>query len=214
MVTTALKGFARYWLLRLAWGVFVLGLGTGGWGAEVQILSLSHDGLLVWTNASLNTSCRVEWASSAAGPWFSSWPLTNILVTNHEPISVAVPMFYRVVSTPAQLLVHVTPEEFLNQVTNHLGHTNYVILDVRTPGEFEWGHVKAGTNIDYYSASFETELSQLDREKVYLLYCASGSRSSAALITMRRLGFRTVYNLLNGFWSLSSLPEASPYLEP
>jgi hypothetical protein len=41
-----------------------------------------------------------------------------------------------------------------------------VILDVRTPGEYQSGHVKGATNLDYY-ANFEAEVQKLPKDKIY-----------------------------------------------
>jgi len=77
--------------------------------AQVVITSLDREGELTWTNAVSNATYRVEWATSANGPWNRFDALTNlnfISATNdsvsvHVPVSVQVPMFYRVVWTDA-----------------------------------------------------------------------------------------------------------------
>lgn len=69
--------------------------------SDVVITGFTPNGLLTCTNLTLNSTCRVEWAASAAGPWSSSWSnLTGIVVGSNRLFSVAVPMFYRVVMTP------------------------------------------------------------------------------------------------------------------
>lgn len=80
---------------------------------------------------------------------------------------------------------------------------NEIILDIRTPQEFEAGKIYGAINIDFYSATFQKTLEKLDREKTYLIYCNSGNRSKAALGIMRNLGFQTVYELSGGIqeWS-------------
>ncbi len=76
-----------------------------------------------------------------------------------------------------------------------------VILDVRTPGEYQSGHVKGAMNIDYY-ANFEAEAQKLPRDKVYLLHCASGRRSGEATAILRRMGY-TAYNI-GGFGTVKN----------
>ena len=68
-----------------------------------------------------------------------------------------------------------------------------VILDVRTPGEYQNGHVKGAMNVDYY-ANFEAEVQKLPKDRIYLLHCASGRRSGEATAIMRRLGYKA-YNI-------------------
>lgn len=77
----------------------------------------------------------------------------------------------------------------------------YVIIDIRTPQEFNSEHIQGAINIDYYSPTFEEEISSLDKDKKYLFYCRSGSRSSNALPLFRELGFREVYELQGGIQS-------------
>jgi rhodanese-related sulfurtransferase len=76
-----------------------------------------------------------------------------------------------------------------------------VILDVRTPGEYQSGHVKGAMNVDYY-ANFEAEVQKLPKDKIYLLHCASGRRSGEATAIMRQLGYKA-YNM-GGFGAVKS----------
>ena len=45
-----------------------------------------------------------------------------------------------------------------------------VILDIRTPKEFQAGHLKGATNIDFLADGFADRLAKLDREKPYVVY--------------------------------------------
>jgi rhodanese-related sulfurtransferase len=76
-----------------------------------------------------------------------------------------------------------------------------VILDVRTPGEYQSSHVKGAMNVDYY-ADFEAEVQKLPKDKIYLLHYASGRRSGEATAIMRRLGYKA-YNM-GGFDAVKS----------
>jgi rhodanese-related sulfurtransferase len=76
-----------------------------------------------------------------------------------------------------------------------------VILDVRTPGEYQSGHVKGAMNVNYY-ANFEAEVQKLPKDKIYLLHCASERRSGEATAIMRRLGYKA-YNM-GGFGAVKS----------
>jgi phage shock protein E len=69
------------------------------------------------------------------------------------------------------------------------------IIDVRTPGEFAEGHLEGAVNIDCADESFVVEISLLDREETYLLYCRSGARSENAMVYMQGMGFSDVVNL-------------------
>jgi len=76
-----------------------------------------------------------------------------------------------------------------------------VILDVRTPDEYQRGHVKGAMNVSNY-ANFEAEVQKLPKDKIYLLHCASGRRSGEATAIMRRLGYKA-YNI-GGFGAVKS----------
>ncbi len=75
-----------------------------------------------------------------------------------------------------------------------------VILDVRTPGEYQSGHVKGAQNIDFYD-NFEQAIQKLPKDKIYYLHCASGRRSGSATEIMRKHGFKA-YNI-GGFGAVA-----------
>ena len=83
-----------------------------------------------------------------------------------------------------------------------------VILDIRTPEEFNSGRIQGAINIDFYGKDFESKLAELDPSTPYKLYCNSGNRSANALDTMKKLGFTDVVELEGGIvaWNKSKLP--------
>ncbi len=90
-------------------------------------------------------------------------------------------------------------------------HDNVVILDVRTPIEYDMSHIPGSANVDVQDESFEEMLSQLDRDKTYIVQCTKnpvGGRSSRALESMQKLGFRNLYSLEGGYvaWKDADLP--------
>ncbi|MBK9730772.1 MAG: rhodanese-like domain-containing protein [Chitinophagaceae bacterium] len=76
---------------------------------------------------------------------------------------------------------------------------NVVILDVRTPEEYKEGHIPQSVLLNYYDSDFETKIDALDKNKTYLVYCASGGRSSKASAMMSGKEFKEIYNLQGGF---------------
>lgn len=84
-----------------------------------------------------------------------------------------------------------------------------VILDVRTPKEFEGGHIAGAVNIDFLADDFEDHLQKLDKEKKYLVYCMVGKRSEKASELMKNSGFKQVNELMGGYreWSAADLPD-------
>ena len=83
-----------------------------------------------------------------------------------------------------------------------------VILDIRTPEEFDSGHIDGSVNIDFYDADFADQIGDLDRDTQYVVYCRSGNRSGQAMDLFAELQFNTVYELGEGIvaWSAAGLP--------
>lgn len=83
-----------------------------------------------------------------------------------------------------------------------------VLVDVRTPEEFTAGHLAGALNIDLQAATFERDVSALDRSATYLVYCRSGNRSATATALMGQLGFDEVYELQDGIvaWQAAGFP--------
>ena len=52
------------------------------------------------------------------------------------------------------------------------------VLDVRTPAEFDGGHLAEAINVDYLSADFRGRMAGFDRTLPYVMYCRSGNRSA------------------------------------
>ncbi len=75
-----------------------------------------------------------------------------------------------------------------------------VILDVRTKDEVDEGRIPNSIHIDIHKGQeFLDELSTLDKDKNYYIYCKSGGRSGQACSIMNQLGFKNTYNLIGGF---------------
>lgn len=70
------------------------------------------------------------------------------------------------------------------------------IVDVRTAGEFQMGHIPGAINVPVDQLG--TQAQGWDRDKTYLIYCATGSRSQAAVSTMESLGFNSIVHFAPG----------------
>lgn len=95
----------------------------------------------------------------------------------------------------------------LNTLKNILGFgpkTDYaallkqgaVIIDVRTKGEYQGGHIKGSINIPLQS--LESNLSKIKKDKPVITCCASGMRSASAKSILKSKGYTEVYN--GGGW--------------
>jgi phage shock protein E len=85
---------------------------------------------------------------------------------------------------------------------------NAVVLDVRTEKEFKEGHIPGAVNLDVTAPDFAKKVAALDKDKTYLVHCASGRRSLKACSVMKDASFKTLVNLEDGFnaWSKAGKP--------
>lgn len=85
-----------------------------------------------------------------------------------------------------------------------------VIIDVRTPEEFNAGHVQGALNIPVEYADFAQQVSALDPSVTYAIYCRTGNRSAVATAEMASMGFMYLYDLDGGFSDLEAagMPSA------
>ncbi len=110
-------------------------------------------------------------------------------------------------SPKTQIIENITPKETYTLILKNKDNPDFVILDVRTPGEFANGHIEIALDLDYYSETFKDDLNSLDKNKTYLIYCRSGRRSGKVLDMMKELNFSGVYNMLGGItrWKTEGL---------
>ncbi len=88
----------------------------------------------------------------------------------------------------------VDPVEF-SEVVKQPG---IIILDVRTPEEFNAGHIANAININLEGSDFASEVSKLDKNATVAVYCRSGNRSGVATEQMAELGFVDMYDMQGG----------------
>ena len=110
--------------------------------------------------------------------------------------------------TQAQIIENISLQEAFNLIQQNQDSEDFVIIDVRTPGEFAGEHIENAVNIDFDSENFADELDKLDKDRTYLIYCNTGIRSGQALEVMEKLDFREVYNMSGGIieWKADGLP--------
>ncbi len=84
----------------------------------------------------------------------------------------------------------------------------FVLLDIRSPQEFDAGHLQGAMNIDYRDSTFASNLDRLDKNATYLLYCRTAHRTTLSLPLFKEKGFVEVYNMLGGLteWKQDGLP--------
>lgn len=82
-----------------------------------------------------------------------------------------------------------------------------IILDVRTPEEFNEGHIPNARLINFYDEDFKQQIGALDKQLPVYVYCAAGVRSDKAATILKEEGFREVYVLEKGLkeWDQSNM---------
>lgn len=80
---------------------------------------------------------------------------------------------------------------------NELKNRNALIIDVRSKGEFNGGHIKGSLNIPL--DQINKNLSKIkDKDRPIITCCASGMRSASAKGILKSAGYQEVYN--GGGW--------------
>lgn len=115
-------------------------------------------------------------------------------------VLMAVPSF---AASSARILTVNEAHELLQKPPAQL-----VILDVRTDKEFAADHIAHAKNIDFFGTTFEQSLRTLDKDKPYLVYCRTDSRSGSAVEMMQHEGFKDVILMKGGIteWKRAKLP--------
>ncbi len=130
----------------------------------------------------------------------SIWMATLLALLCGAAVSMA--------SADMSVVQTISPSQFKELLDRHRGDPDVVLLDVRTPKEFQDGHIQGALLLDYYSSDYVERLKGLDREKTYLIYCRSGNRSGKSLAIFEKMGFRRAYHMDTGVigWSREKYP--------
>lgn len=78
---------------------------------------------------------------------------------------------------------------------------NMIILDVRTKGEFESGHIPKAKNIPVQQLSTRVKELEKYKDTPILVHCASGGRSPSAVKALVNNNFTQIYHLNRGLMS-------------
>ncbi|MDA9755492.1 rhodanese-like domain-containing protein [Flavobacteriales bacterium] len=75
-----------------------------------------------------------------------------------------------------------------------------LLLDVRTPEEWNDGHLEGASHADYWGdeQAFQAAMDAIPRDRPVLVYCAGGGRSGLTAKELIKAGHHEVYNLENG----------------
>ncbi len=101
----------------------------------------------------------------------------------------------------------ISASEFFEKLKND---NKAVLIDVRTPEEFNKGHLRNALNVNWFDENFEKNLKIFSKDLPVYVYCLSGGRSSQANEKIKSMGFENVFELEGGIleWRKNNLPES------
>lgn len=70
-----------------------------------------------------------------------------------------------------------------------------VWIDVRTPAEYQQGHLQQANLIPYDEITEKISVLNLKKDQPIYLYCRSGHRAGIAQNTLNNLGYKNVINM-------------------
>lgn len=88
----------------------------------------------------------------------------------------------------------VSPEKFATDMSKDKGQ----LIDVRTPKEYNAGHIDGAKNIHLYDQDFKARINKLDKDKTVYVYCKAGGRSAEAVESLKINGFKHIVELDGG----------------
>ncbi len=104
----------------------------------------------------------------------------------------------------------VTAQEAYRLIQDNSNNPDFIIIDIRTPEEYDEGHLEDARNINFYDPDFAEQIDMLDKDKTYLVYCRSGYRSGNSLPVFEEKRFGMIYHMDGGIleWMAEELPLA------
>lgn len=70
------------------------------------------------------------------------------------------------------------------------------VIDVRSQGEYDLGHIPGAVNVPV--DTLQSASANWDRDATYVVYCATGARSAAAVEMMTGMGFKNIDHFAQG----------------
>ncbi|MFC1900396.1 rhodanese-like domain-containing protein [Chloroflexota bacterium] len=112
------------------------------------------------------------------------------------------------IEVPSSVIEDVTAQEAYALIEENLDNPDFIIIDIRTPEEYDEGHLEGARNIDFYEPDFAEQIDILDKDNSYLVYCRSGTRSGNSLPVFEEKGFLKIYHMDGGIleWTAEELP--------
>lgn len=99
----------------------------------------------------------------------------------------------------------ITVEEVKKAIDNK---EDIILLDVRTPGEYNRGKIEGSINVPVDNISNNIATIIPDKNKTLYVYCLSGARSDMTAELLKQLGYKHVFSMTNGLlmWRSKGYP--------
>jgi rhodanese-related sulfurtransferase/rubrerythrin len=101
----------------------------------------------------------------------------------------------------------VLPDE-VRTIIKEKSTSEYCLLDVRQPGEYEQGHIPGARLIPL--TELQSNLKNIHPDRMTIVYCRSGNRSRSAVGILNGAGLEDVYNMEGGILAYNGLVAAGP----
>lgn len=100
----------------------------------------------------------------------------------------------------------IVPQIELDELRQRYDHENVVVLDVRGASEHAAGHIPGAWNV--HVGYLRDHLGEIPTDKVVVVACQGGDRSSIATSMLQREGYTNVMNFPQGFagWAAAAAP--------
>lgn len=98
-----------------------------------------------------------------------------------------------------------TVKQAFNLIKENLSNPHFRVIDVRSLGEYQSGHIKGSQLIPL--GELGQRLKEFDKAGTYLMVCRSGARSGSATFTLNSNGFKAI-NMEGGMisWIAEKFP--------
>ena len=98
-------------------------------------------------------------------------------------------------SSSEKKVLDISAVDFSSKIITNPG----IILDVRTVGEINNGHIENASFIDFYDENFNEKVAWINKDLPVYVYCHAGGRSKKAAEILIDLGQKEVYNITGGY---------------
>ncbi len=93
------------------------------------------------------------------------------------------------------------------ELQDQLGRDDIIVLDVREPAEYAFGHIANAVSIPL--GELESRTHELDSDKEVFVICRTGNRSDFAAKNLTEKGFGRVKNVVEGMTEWNGSTEQS-----